>query len=80
MAFVGAVVQDARLAFGLGERETAGQLVQSWYQNAQQNRGQIARSADLMERRTADNAASFNDASQQWRPNPADRRHDSEGG
>jgi hypothetical protein len=80
MAFVGAIALGAGLAFGLGGRETAGRLVQSWYEKAQRSRGQIARAADSMERRTAENAGSFNDASQQWRPNPADRRHDSEGG
>jgi hypothetical protein len=80
MAFVGAIALGAGLAFGLGGRDTAGQMVHNWYEKAQSHRGEIARAGDAMERRAAENAGSFNDVSQQWRPNPADRRHDAEGG
>jgi hypothetical protein len=81
MAFVGAIALGAGLAFGLGGRETAAEIVRKWYGRAQQQSGQIARSADAMERRTAENAEAFSDrGSGQWRPNPADRRHPSEGG
>jgi hypothetical protein len=80
MAFVGAIALGAGLAFGLGGRDTAGQMVRNWYEKAQSHRGEIARAGDAMERRAAENAGSFNDVSQQWRPNPADRRHDAEGG
>jgi hypothetical protein len=80
MAFVGAIALGAGLAFGLGGRETAGEILRTWYDKARQNKSQIARAADAMDRRAAENAGSFNETSQQWRPNPADRRHDLEGG
>ncbi|HEY0885302.1 MAG TPA: small-conductance mechanosensitive ion channel [Ramlibacter sp.] len=80
MAFVGAIALGTGLAFGLGGRETAAEILRKWYGKAQENKGAIVRSADAVERRAAENAGSFNDASQQWRPNPADRRHDAEGG
>ncbi len=80
MAFVGALALGTGLAFGLGGRETAAEILHKWYGKAQENKGAIARTADAAERRAAENAGSFNDVSQQWRPNPADRRHESEGG
>jgi hypothetical protein len=42
MGFVGAVAIAAGLAFGLGGRETAGQIVQGWYQGAQEAQPKIA--------------------------------------
>ena len=81
MAFVGAIALGIGLAFGLGGRETAAEMLRTWYDKAKEKRGQIARSADAMDRRVAENAGTFNDRSSgQWRPNPADRRHPSEGG
>ena len=80
MAFVGAIALGTGLAFGLGGRETAAEILRKWYGKAQENQGEIQRTADAVERRAAENAGSFNDVSQQWRPNPADRRHDAEGG
>jgi hypothetical protein len=80
MAFVGAIALGAGLAFGLGGRDTAAEIVRSWYSTAQEKKGQIARSADAAERRVADNAGTFTERPAQWRPNPADRRHPSEGG
>lgn len=88
MAFVGALALGAALAFGLGGRETAGEILRNWYNKAQQNRGQIARSADAAERRvaerdrrtaTAENAAAYRQGGQ-FNPNPSERRHRSEGG
>lgn len=86
MAFVGAIALGAALAFGLGGRDTAGEILRNWYSKAQQKSGQIARSADAMERRVAErdrrvaeNAAAYRQGGQP-NPNPADRRHSSEGG
>jgi hypothetical protein len=79
MAFVGALALGAGLAFGLGGKDTAAEIVRNWYGKAQQNTGKIARSADAMERR-AENAGTFGDRGGQFRPNPADKRHPSEGG
>jgi hypothetical protein len=85
MAFVGALALGVGLSFGLGGRETAAQIVRSWYSKAQEKRGQIAHSANAMERRVAErrvagNAGTFDERSPQLRPNPSDRRHTSEGG
>ena len=45
MAFVGAIALGLGLAFGLGGRETAGQIVSRWYSTAQERSGQIAQAA-----------------------------------
>jgi len=45
MGFVGALALAAGLAFGLGGRDTAGQMVQNWYQGAQQAQPRIAQAA-----------------------------------
>jgi hypothetical protein len=46
MAVVGAVALALGLAFGLGGRETAGQIVQSWYQKGKENQDKIANMVD----------------------------------
>src|SRR3954468_1307113 len=46
MAFVGALALGVGLAFGLGGRDTAGELVRNWYAKAQQKSGQIERAAE----------------------------------
>jgi len=46
MAFVGAIALGAGLAFGLGGRETAGQIVSNWYAKGQEKSGQIAKAAE----------------------------------
>src|SRR3569623_33371 len=67
MAFVGALALGAGLAFGLGGRDTAAQIVRSWYDKAQANKSRIARAAE--------NAGSFQDRGPQFRP--ANKRHGS---
>jgi Conserved TM helix len=47
MAVVGAVALALGLAFGLGGRETAAEIVRNWYQKGQQNSEKIARAADM---------------------------------
>src|SRR4051812_29014391 len=46
MAFVGAIALGLGLAFGLGGRETAGQIVSHWYRSAQDQGDKLARAAD----------------------------------
>lgn len=86
MAFVGAIALGAALAFGLGGRETAGEIVRTWYNKGRQRSGDIARAAEGVERRVAErdrrvaeNAAAYRQGGQ-LNPNPSDRRHQSEGG
>ena len=47
MAFVGAIALGLGLAFGLGGRETAGQILSKWYATAQDKGPQIARAAEV---------------------------------
>ena len=44
IAAVGAIA--LALAFGLGGRETAGEIVKNWYQKVQQNQDKFAGAAD----------------------------------
>ncbi|HYF42249.1 MAG TPA: small-conductance mechanosensitive ion channel [Ramlibacter sp.] len=46
MAFVGAIALALGLSFGLGGRETAGEILRNWYTKGQQKSGQIARAAE----------------------------------
>lgn len=78
MAFVGALALGAGLAFGLGGRETAGQIVRNWYDTAQQNRTKIARAGETLQSRAAENAGTFAERGPQYRP--AGKRHGSEAG
>src|SRR5512141_17452 len=50
MGFVGALALAAGLAFGLGGRETAGQIVQGWYNRGRANQPKIQRAAENVER------------------------------
>lgn len=57
MAVVGAIAIALGLAFGLGGRDTAGEIVRNWYGKAQEKRGQIlqaAAAADSRIERAAD--------------------------
>ena len=55
MGFIGALALAAGLAFGLGGRETAGQIVDNWYRQGRQNAPKIERAAENMERRVERN-------------------------
>jgi hypothetical protein len=90
MAIVGAIALGMGLAFGLGGRETAGEILRKWYAKAQENKGKIVQVADNM----GDQARAKVEAERaQWPtggypqgggmqggPVPADKRHDAEGG
>jgi hypothetical protein len=58
MGFVGALALAAGLAFGLGGRETAGQIVHNWYNRTRANQPKIERAAENMERRAERNMPS----------------------
>ncbi len=55
MAFVGAIALAAGLAFGLGGRETAGQIVQNWYNRGRANQPKMQRAAESAERKAQRN-------------------------
>ena len=57
MGFVGALALAAGLAFGLGGRETAAQIVQGWYRQGQEARPKLERAAETMERNVESNVA-----------------------
>ena len=50
MGFIGALALAAGLAFGLGGRETAAQIVQGWYRQGREARPRMERAAETMER------------------------------
>ena len=50
MATVGAVAVASALAFGLGGRETAAQIVQGWYQRGQQAAPKLGEAVDAASR------------------------------
>jgi hypothetical protein len=58
MGFVGALALAAGLAFGLGGRETAGQIVQNWYNRGRANQPKMERAAENMERQAGRNMPS----------------------
>lgn len=62
MGFVGALALAAGLAFGLGGRDTAAQIVQGWYRQGREARPKLERAADNMERNVERNAAATREA------------------
>lgn len=58
MGFVGALALAAGLAFGLGGRDTAGQIVDNWYRRGRANQPRIERAAENMERQAQRNRPS----------------------
>ena len=94
MAVVGAIALGLGLAFGLGGRETAGEILRKWYAKAQENSGQMKQVAENMGDRMRREDPEL--GSGHWptggypqgggsqggggTPVPADRRHDAEGG
>src|SRR5574339_393495 len=52
MGFVGALALAAGLAFGLGGRETAGRIVDNWYNRGRANQPKMERAAENIERQT----------------------------
>ncbi len=67
MATVGAIAVAFALAFGLGGRETAAQIVQAWYQRGQQAAPKLSQAADAASRQAQDGA----DGSKGVSSNPA---------
>ena len=93
MAVVGAVALGLGLAFGLGGRETAGEIVRKWYSKAQDKSGQMKQMAENVGDQAKDRMPTTQGG--QWptdgypqgggmqgggSPIPADRKHDLEGG
>ncbi|MBS1190873.1 MAG: small-conductance mechanosensitive ion channel-like protein [Rhodocyclaceae bacterium] len=74
MATVGAIALALALSFGLGGRETAGKIVQRWYEKGQQKAPQMAQAAAAA---TNDPAAGFSTEafSGERRHGPQDRRN-----
>ncbi|HEY3107996.1 MAG TPA: small-conductance mechanosensitive ion channel [Chloroflexota bacterium] len=53
MGFVGALALALGLAFGLGGRETAAEIVRSWYQSGKQAAPRVAEAADAAQHRVS---------------------------
>lgn len=87
MAFVGAIALALGLSFGLGGRETAGEILRNWYAKGQEKSGQIVRAAEAGGERVSSGmagqqrggaAAPMNEG--QLYPSPSSERHPAEGG
>jgi hypothetical protein len=85
MAIVGALALGVGLAFGLGGRETAAQILSKWYAKGQENSENMKKLVDAAGEQVKSGTAQ----SGQWptggypqggNPQPADKRHDAEGG
>jgi len=57
MGFVGALALAAGLAFGLGGRETAAQIVQGWYRQGRETKPRLERTVENMEQNVERNVA-----------------------
>ena len=62
MGFIGALALAAGLAFGLGGRDTAAQIVQGWYRQGREAQPKLERAADNMERNVERNVAATRDS------------------
>ena len=88
MAVVGAVALGIGLAFGLGGRETAAEILRKWYAKAQDKSEDIKQMADNMgdqarqeaERAKWPTGGYPQGGGMQGGPVPADKKHDAEGG
>lgn len=88
MAVVGALALGVGLAFGLGGRETAAEILRKWYAKAQENSSamrQLAENVGEDLRREEPRAAGYpqgpqGGGTQGGGPVPADKRHEAEGG
>jgi hypothetical protein len=79
MAFVGALALGAGLAFGLGGKDTAAEIVRNMYDRAQNNKQLVKLAGEKMKERTAENAGRFSEGGN-LNYGPANKRHESEGG
>jgi hypothetical protein len=89
MAVVGALALSLGLAFGLGGRETAAEIVRKWYAKAQEHSGDMRQLAENMgdqARRQARQGSEWptggypqGGGAQGGGTVPADKRHDAEG-
>ncbi|HEX7889461.1 MAG TPA: small-conductance mechanosensitive ion channel [Ramlibacter sp.] len=90
MAVVGALALGLGLAFGLGGRETAAEILSKWYSKAQEKSGEMKQLAENMGDRMHGNEQAKpgqwptggypQGGGSQGGPVPADKRHDAEGG
>jgi len=74
MATVGALALALGLAFGLGGRETAAEIVRGWYQSSQQAAPKLAQAAESAQQRAQHTDGSGNGTSSTVRSAPQPRR------
>jgi hypothetical protein len=61
MGFVGALALALGLAFGLGGRDTAAEIVRTWYQRGRSAAPKVAQAADAAQRQVESNGPGFDD-------------------
>jgi hypothetical protein len=64
MGFIGAVALALGLSFGLGSRETAGEIVRNWYQKAQQSKPQFERAASAAQQQARETSREYTQETQ----------------
>lgn len=82
IAIVAALALGAGLAFGLGGRETAAEIVRNWYAKAQEKSGQLRLAAEAAQRQASEKETPPFPTGGYPGPGamPADKRHEIEGG
>ena len=70
MGFVAALALALGLAFGLGGRDTAGEIVQTWYRRGQQATPRLAQAAESAQRRTSEEVTRNRPTSTNASPTP----------
>ena len=86
IAIVGALALGLGLAFGLGGRETAAEILRNWYSKAREKSEQLREAHAMEAQNTAAQAGSWPTGGYPGpgmgnpNPSPADRRHEAEGG
>jgi len=71
MGTVAALALGFGLAFGLGGRDTAAEIVRNWYRQGQQAAPKMANAADAVKRRSEDAAPTLDGNNRSVRPAPA---------
>lgn len=61
MGFIAALALALGLAFGLGSRDTAGEIVRAWYQKAKDSKPQLERAANVAQHEARETSRDYTD-------------------
>jgi hypothetical protein len=74
MGFIGALALALGLSFGLGSRETAGEIVREWYQTTRRSSPQIERAANIAQQDARETAREYREYADETRRTDTERR------